>query len=750
MKIYFIFILFLYLKIFILIIEIISKNIIKTRHSCPSYIKDGEKRKTNKIKRKRIKDDAYINVYRKNRLDSIYIKGDKNKIKEKWLQNLKKKKSFEKISVCILNCNDDKKEIFDIKFKKNKEDKNYNNNDINNDNNNDINNDNNNDINNDNNNDNNSCIIKACNDKEYLLISTPVYYSNDRPHIGHAYCNILCDVIYKYEKLKGVEKKKKDIIFFSGMDEHGLKIEKKCNENKMKINEYINDICNYYKDMNKKLSVDVNLFYRTSSSFHKTFVQNVWKYLVYNKYIYKDTYKGYYNINEERYINEQELREGKYKIDNQNIIYVEEENSYFFNILKFKDYLIHFYEKNENFIYPQYLRKQIIYTLKNELRNICISRYNTKWAIQIPNEDKGTIYVWFDALLSYISSMLYLNKIKNNNNDINGISGTNIKNDKNDVDISSTCDTDSPICTYDDILNMVNFNANNDNIQTNIFPHISNNISDKKKNKSEEDIPYNKVICKKVWNPFIQVIGKDILNFHAIFYICLLKSLNLEFPQKILCHGLIKNENIKMSKSLNNVVNPFDLLKKYNSDVLRLYFIGCGSIYEDKNFKEQNIESFELFLRNNVGNLLYRVVSLCIENNYNIVPDLKTNDYYSNIILNEWKDNIKNKLIPYLDNMEYIQFLELIMTLIKNVNKFFVHNTPWNYKKDTQHFHTTIYVTLECIKYFSILMFPFIPNISLAVLRNIGFDDIDKENISLDMLETRTTKFILNRLIKIV
>ncbi|SPJ10465.1 methionine--tRNA ligase, putative [Plasmodium sp. DRC-Itaito] len=718
MRIYFIFILFLYLNFFILIIEILSKDIIKTRRSFASYIKDVKKRKSNKIKRKRIKDGAYINVYRENILDSINIKGDENKIKEKWLQNLKKKKSFDKISVCISNYNDKRKQLFDIKFVNNKEEMN------------------------DDNYDNNSCIKKGCNSEEYLLISTPVYYSNDRPHIGHCYCNILCDVIYKYEKLKSVEKKKKDIIFFSGMDEHGLKIEKKCNENKTKINKYIDDICNYYKDMNKKLSVDVNLFYRTSYLFHKTFVQNVWKYLVHNNYIYKDTYKGYYNIIEERYINEQELREGKYKIDNENVIYVEEENSYFFNILKFKDYLIDFYEKNENFIYPQYLRKQVIYTLKNELRNICISRYNTKWAIQIPNEEKGTIYVWFDALLSYISSMLYLNKIKNNN-----------KNDTNDnnVDISSTCDTDSPICSYDDILNMVNFNSNNDNIQSCIFPHISSNISDEnKKEKREKTIPYKKVICKKMWNPFIQVIGKDILNFHAIFYICLLRSLNLEFPQKILCHGLIKNENIKMSKSLNNVVNPFDLLKKYNPDVLRLYFMGCGSIYEDKNYKEQNIESFELFLRNNVGNLLYRVVSLCIENNYNIVPDIKRNDYYSNIILNDWKDNIKNKLIPYLDNMEYIQFLELIMTLIKNVNKFFVHNAPWNYKKDTKHFHTTIYVTLECMKYFSILMFPFIPNISLAVLRNIGFDDIDEENISLDMLETRTTNFILNRLIKIV
>ncbi|KYN99427.1 putative methionine--tRNA ligase [Plasmodium gaboni] len=723
MKIYFIFIIFLYLR-FILIIEILSKHIYKTRHFCPSYIKDGEKRKSHKIKRKRIKDDAYINVYRKNILDSINIKGDKNKIGKRWLQNLKKKKPFDKISVCVSNYNDDRKEIYDEKFINNKEDNSYNNN---------------------NNNNNNGGIIKTCSDEECLLISTPVYYSNDRPHIGHAYCNILCDVIYKYEKLKGLEKNKKDIIFFSGMDEHGLKIEKKCNENKIRTNEYIDDMCKYYKDMNKKLSVDINLFYRTSYSFHKTFVQNVWKYLVHNNYIYKDTYKGYYNINEERYINEQELREGKYKIDNENIIYVEEENSYFFNILKFKDYLIDFYEKNENFIYPQYLRKQIIYTLKNELRNICISRYNTKWAIQIPDEQKGTIYVWFDALLSYISSILYLNKIKQNNN--------NVTTDKNHVSISSSCDTDSVICSYDDILNMVNSNVNSDNIQSNIFPHIASNINDEKKEKKkkrEKNVPNNELICKKIWNPFIQVIGKDILNFHAIFYICLLKSLNLEFPQKILCHGLIKNENIKMSKSLHNVVNPFDLLKKYNPDVLRLYFIGCGSIYEDKNYKEQNIESFELFLRNNVGNLLYRVVSLCIENNYNIVPDINTNDYNSNIILNEWKYNIKNKLIPYLNNMEYIQFLELIMTLIKNVNKFFVHNTPWNYKKDTQHFHTTIYVTLECMKYFSILMFPFIPNISLTILRNIGFDTIDEHNISLDMLEKKTDKFILNRLIKIV
>ncbi|EAA19210.1 methionyl-tRNA synthetase [Plasmodium yoelii yoelii] len=574
--------------------------------------------------------------------------------------------------------------------------------------------------------------------KKGIIITTPIYYGNDKPHIGHAYCNVLVDTIYRFEKIKNEENKKK-IIFFSGMDEHGLKIDNKTKELNMDKNKYLNNISNFYKKMNEMLNVDINLFYRTSNLFHKTFVQNIWKYLLNKGYIYKDVYRGYYSINEERYLSEMEVekmenqkKEKKEKgekdeknIATSNIIYIEEENSYFFNINKFKGFLINFYKSNENIISPSYLKKEIMYHIQNDFKNICISRYNTEWGIPIPDEQKGTIYVWFEALLSYISSIAYVIKLYYNSKDEN----FDLKN--------ITQNEEGILCTYNDILNLVDTYNDLNNFENNKI-NLSNSKMDDKNNIRN--------LFKKIWNPYIQVIGKDILKFHGILYICLLNSLGIKIPENILCHGLIKNENKKMSKSLNNIISPFTLLEKYNKDVIRLYFIGSGNIYDDRNFKEKNLENFEFFLRNSVGNLLYRIVSLCIENNYKII---KKNNLYNFTILNEFK-NSKTYLIKLFNNMEYPLLLEKLIMFIKKINKFYTYNEPWKIINNSTKFNFIIYEIFESIKFFSIFMYPFIPNISLSILKNIGFESIDNDSISINMLDNQTDKFVLTSLIKIV
>ncbi|GAW80473.1 methionine--tRNA ligase [Plasmodium gonderi] len=608
------------------------------------------------------------------------------------------------------------------------------------------------------------------------FVSTPVYYGNDKPHIGHAYCNILSDTICRFLKWECKKRDKFKVVLFSGMDEHGLKIEKKSKEMNIRSIEHINNMCNYYKMMNEKLYVHTDIFYRTSNKFHKSFVQCVWNYLIQNGYIYKDVYKGYYDINEEKYLNDFELKK-KNKINNPNVIYIEEENCYFFNILKFQNFLIHFYQHNKSVIYPTYLQKDILHFIKNDLKNICISRYNTKWGINIPNEQKGTIYVWFDALLSYVSSVLYKVKKKRL---VRKSEHIQLESD----DARSTCSSVSAckpassyksslasnqldmedeeiVCSHEDILSMVEkkqqcSEEEDDDDSVHDEMRGSNHCNDTNGNNGwHHSNKINKSDCtvsnifEKEWNPFVQIIGKDILKFHAIFYICLLKSLNLKFPQKILCHGLLKSENVKMSKSVGNVISPFDILKKYEPDIIRLYFFGSGNIYEDKNFKETHLESFQLFVRNNIGNLLYRVVSLCLDNSYEYIFKIEENDFFHYTILREC-ENVKTKLITLIHNFEYPLFLENLMTLIKKVNKFFVHREPWNYTKDSIKFNKIIYETLECIKFFSVFLHPIIPRTSVAIFQNIGLNISPQGIITLDMLDNPTEKFVLTKLIKIV
>ncbi|CAA9987680.1 methionine--tRNA ligase, putative [Plasmodium knowlesi strain H] len=587
--------------------------------------------------------------------------------------------------------------------------------------------------------------------EEVYFVSTPVYYANDKPHIGHAYCNVLSDIICRFAKWEYTEGRRKRVILFSGMDEHGLKIERKSKKLKIPSMEYINNMSSYYQMMNDKLHVHVNIFYRTTSQFHKSFVQQVWKYLTQNGYIYKGTYRGYYDVNEEKYLNEFELKQ-KEKND-PNILYIEEENSYFFNILKFKKFLTDFYQRSDELIYPSYLQKEMLHFVNHELKDVCISRYNTQWGIKIPGEEKGTIYVWFDALLSYVSSVLYMVKKrqlrKGNDSPVIHLprgSDTFYQEESNESPRSPPShevETDELTCSYEDILSIVGL----ENSQQERDSHMNNQAF-----PSDVTPPPDGTLSRlfqKAWNPHVQVIGKDILKFHGVLYICLLQSLNLKLPQKIICHGLIKSENVKMSKSIGNVISPFDIVEKYDPDIVRLYFFGCANIFEDKNFKKEHLESFQLFVRNNVGNLLYRVMSLCMDNNYkHIYKDGQANFLDSPIF--RQSSEMKQKLLILIHNKDFALFLENLMALIKQVNKFFVHQEPWKCTNDSVRFNQIIYETLEGIKFFSVFLYPIMPQICSSILYNIGLDASPSSGYSLAMLTEPTREFALRDLIKIV
>ncbi|KMZ81017.1 tRNA ligase [Plasmodium vivax India VII] len=535
------------------------------------------------------------------------------------------------------------------------------------------------------------------------------------------------------------------------MDEHGLKIERKSKKLEISIAEHVNNMSSYYQMMNQKLHVHVNIFYRTTSQFHKSFVQQVWKYLAENGYIYKGTYRGYYDVNEEKYLNEFELKQ-KRKND-PSVLYIEEENSYFFNILKFKNFLTDLYQRSEEVIYPSYLQKEMLHFVNHELKDVCISRYNTQWGIKIPGEEKGTIYVWFDALLSYVSSVLHMVKRRQlgGGRDSPGIhsppwggspdgessNGSPCSPPSNDVE------KDELVCSYEDILSIVRL-GNSRHGESD--PHMRNQAPPSDMTPSDGTLFR---LFQKAWNPEVQIIGKDILKFHGVLYICLLQSLHLKLPKKILCHGLIKSENVKMSKTIGNVISPFDIVQKYDTDIVRLYFFGCANIFEDKNFKKTHLESFQLFVRNNVGNLIYRVVSLCVDSNYLNIFQIGETDFLESPILRQCSES-KQKLVALIHNREFPLFLENLMTLIKQVNKFFVHREPWKCTDDSVRFNRIIYETLEGIKFVSVFLYPIMPHICSSILRNIGLDVSPAGGASLLMLAEPTRQFALRGLIKIV
>jgi methionyl-tRNA synthetase len=234
-----------------------------------------------------------------------------------------------------------------------------------------------------------------------FYITTPIYYVNDEPHIGHAYSTVLADVLSRYHRLFGDE-----VYFSTGTDEHGLKVQEAAKKRKVEPAKHCSEMVVRFLDLWKKLGIGYTKFIRTTEKRHKFVVQNLLTYLYERGDIYYDTYVGKYCIPEERFWTEKDLIDGRCPSCNREVITIEEKN-YFFKLSKYKEWLIIYIKEHPDFIRPGSRKNEILGFLKNELVDLCISRPKSRldWGIEIPFDKKYVTYVWFDALLNYISNV---------------------------------------------------------------------------------------------------------------------------------------------------------------------------------------------------------------------------------------------------------------------------------------------------------------------------------------------------------
>ena len=234
-----------------------------------------------------------------------------------------------------------------------------------------------------------------------FYITTPLYYVNDEPHIGHAYTTILADVINKYYKTMGY-----DTFFLTGTDEHGQKVEEAAKKNKIEPIDHVNRYVEQFKKAWNNLDIEYDFFIRTTDSKHKDVVRKVLNHLYDKGEIYKNEYEGLYSVSEERFITEKEAEEGSFRE-----IKKLKETNYFFKMSKYQKELVDHINKNPNFIQPQSRKNEILSFLKNDLQDLCISRPKKRlsWGIELPFDKDYVTYVWFDALINYISAIGYLN-----------------------------------------------------------------------------------------------------------------------------------------------------------------------------------------------------------------------------------------------------------------------------------------------------------------------------------------------------
>lgn len=235
--------------------------------------------------------------------------------------------------------------------------------------------------------------------KNKFYVTTPIYYTNDIPHIGHAYTTIAADVLARWNKLKG-----KKVFFLTGTDDHGKKIVEAAAKAGKNPKEFTDSLVPKFKEAWKKLNIEYDKFIRTTDKAHEKVVSEVLQKVYDKGDIYKGEYEGLYCVGCEAYYTEKDLAEGLLCPIHKKKIEVLKEESYFFKLSKYEKKLLDFYKKNPDFISPKSRRQEIINRVKEGLKNLSISRTSFDWGIPLPFDKKHVCYVWFDALFNYYSA----------------------------------------------------------------------------------------------------------------------------------------------------------------------------------------------------------------------------------------------------------------------------------------------------------------------------------------------------------
>ena len=231
-----------------------------------------------------------------------------------------------------------------------------------------------------------------------FYITTPIYYVNDSPHIGHAYTTLACDAVARFMRLDG-----KRVHFLTGTDEHGQKVEKAALEKGVDPQAFTDEVSQRFRDLADAMGFSHDDFIRTTETRHKLSVQHLWKKLLDAGEIYLGSYAGWYAVRDEAFYAESEIKDGKAP-SGAPVEWVEEP-SYFFRLSDWQDRLLAYYADHPDFILPEARRNEVISFVKGGLLDLSVSRTTFRWGVPVPGDDDHVMYVWLDALTNYMSAV---------------------------------------------------------------------------------------------------------------------------------------------------------------------------------------------------------------------------------------------------------------------------------------------------------------------------------------------------------
>jgi methionyl-tRNA synthetase len=462
-----------------------------------------------------------------------------------------------------------------------------------------------------------------------FYLTTPIYYVNATPHIGHAYTTIAGDVLVRHHRQRGDE-----TFFLTGTDENASKVHRVAVEQGVDPKTYVDEIVEHWRELPRRVNADYDFFIRTTDEGHARFVQEFLQRVYDNGDIYEDLYSGLYCVGCEEFKSEADLVDGlcpEHGIPPEHI----EEKNYFFRLSAYQDRLLELYDARPDFVLPRFRYNEARSFIEGGLEDFSVSRAGQPWGVPIPWDKEQVTYVWVDALINYLSALTYARE--------------------------------------------------GEDLRDRFWPHVHH------------------------------LLGKDILRFHCVYWPALLLAAGYEVPRQLFAHGYLLRDELKISKSLGNVVDPLDLVDVYGADAVRFWALRSVSFGQDGTATVEGLhERYERELANDLGNLVSRTTAMIARYRGGRIAPGEPNEELRSIL-----DELRAKLVERFDAYDLTAALEDVWEVVRWLNRHVESTAPWQLAKDevrAQELDRVLYDLADGLRAVAVALSSYLPETSPRIL----------------------------------